>query len=149
VTAPSRPWLRPTLIGSAVVLALAGALTFEVVWTRPTRQAVDVFARLVSAANRGDEAEARRLCSARYLRDHRVEAAPGGGLVGLPRNINKNFQCWHQGRNVWICPTNRVGPVYQIVPESGGWRFDGPVALLMGRGEIVPYPEDSEADGSP
>ena len=57
--------------------------------------------------------------------------------MGIPRNINKNFQAWREGSNVWICPTNRIGPVYQFVFETGRWRFDGPVAILRARGEIV------------
>jgi hypothetical protein len=55
----------------------------------------------------------------------------------MPRNINKNFKAWREGPHVWICPTNRVGPVYQFVFENGGWRFDGPIAILRPWGEIV------------
>ena len=66
-----------------------------------------------------------------------MRPAHEGGIVGLPRNIHKNFQAWRQGPNVWLCPTNRVGPVYQFVRESGSWRFDGPVGILRGRGEFV------------
>jgi hypothetical protein len=58
--------------------------------------------------------------------------------VGLPRNIHKNFQAWRHGKDVWICPTDRVGPIYQFVFEAGAWRFDGPVGILRARGEIVP-----------
>jgi hypothetical protein len=67
--------------------------------------------------------------------------ADEGGIVGLPRSINKNFQAWRQGPNVWICPTNRVGPVYQFVLEGDDWRFDGPVGVLRPHGEFLPAGE--------
>jgi len=53
--------------------------------------------------------------------------------------VDKNFRTWREGPNVWICVTSRsssVRPVYQFVFENGGWRFDGPVAILK-QGEIV------------
>ena len=78
------------------------------------------------------------LCTARYLQAHPLAVAAEGGIVGIPRNINKNFQAWREGPNVWICPTNRIGPVYQFVFEKSDWRFDGPVGILRPRGEIVP-----------
>ena len=81
---------------------------------------------------------ARSLCSTRYLKTHPLAVAAEGGLVGIPRNINKNFKAWREGPNVWICPTNRIGPVYQFVFEDGGWRFDGPVGILRPWGEMVP-----------
>jgi hypothetical protein len=80
---------------------------------------------------------ARALCSARYLRSHTLALASEGGIVGIPRNINMHFQAWRQGPNVWICTRDRVGPVYQFVHDSGRWRFDGLVAILRPRGEIV------------
>jgi hypothetical protein len=61
--------------------------------------------------------------------------------VGLPRNIHKNFQAWRHGKDVWICPTDRVGPIYQFVYEADGWKFDGPAGILRARGEIVPAGE--------
>ncbi len=94
--------------------------------------------RRTPLANRQDVEAARRLCSSRYLRGHEVAPAPEGGLIGLPRNIHKNFQSWRRGHDVWICPTNRVGPIFRFVHEGGAWRFDGPVGLLRPRGEIVP-----------
>jgi hypothetical protein len=125
------------LIGAGVVAVLLGVLAFEVLWTRPVRRSVRTYNRLIDAANRQDLAEARRLCSARYLRTHDLEPAAEGGLVGLPRNIHKNFQAWRQGPNVWLCPTNRVGPVFQFVREGDDWKFDGPVGLLLPRGEMI------------
>ncbi|HMB02311.1 MAG TPA: hypothetical protein VKP69_01060 [Isosphaeraceae bacterium] len=135
---------RAALIGAAVALALGAGLAATALWTRPVRRAVATYTELISLANRpdlepGDRLDrARRLCSARYLRTHRLTPAGEGGIVGLPRNIHKNFQAWRQGPNVWICPTNRIGPVYQFVPEGKGWRFDGPVGVLRPRGEFVP-----------
>ena len=32
---------------------------------------------------------------------------------------------------------NRIGPVYQFIKENGHWRFDGLVAFLRARGEII------------
>ena len=47
-------------------------------------------------------------------------------------------------------PTNRVGPLYQFVFEAGAWRFDGPVGLLRGRGEVVPLADlTDETDPAP
>ena len=59
-----------------------------------------------------------RLCSSRYLSTRSLSLGPEGGIVGLPRTINKNFQAWREGPNVWICPTNRIGPVYQFVSRE-------------------------------
>jgi hypothetical protein len=117
------------------------------------RESVRVYTELIAAANRQDVEAAGRLCSARYLAGHPLRPARSGGLVGFPRNIpHQNFQAWREGPNVWICPTNRVGPVYQFVHERGGWRFDGPVGILRGRGQFVAMPEgmsegDSPSDG--
>lgn len=137
------PW-RPVALGVAITGALVAALIGVVTYTLPVRRSVSAYTELLGAANRRDLtneqrlALARRLCSARYLRTHALKVAPEGGLVGIPRNIHKNFQAWRQGPNVWICPTNRIGPVYQFVPEGKGWRFDGPVGVLRPRGEFVP-----------
>lgn len=110
-----------------------------------TRRAVATFAALVGAANAGDLDAIGPLCSARYLREHRPEAAPGGGVVGLPRNIHKNFQAWREGGVVLLCPSDRVGPVYRFVPEGGRWKFDGLAGLLRAGGRVEPAGED-EAD---
>ena len=84
-----------------------------------------------------------------------IPTAPDGGLVGLPRNIHKNFQVWRHGENVWLCPTNRIGPIYQFTFENKAWRFDGPVGVLMPGNRVerledagVAEPED-EARGIP
>ncbi|MEA2630674.1 MAG: hypothetical protein QOE66_893 [Chloroflexota bacterium] len=130
---------RAWLAAGATVLVLAAALTAEVITTRPVRRAVTAYTALLDAANRQDLDAVRRLCTARYLAAHEPEPAREGGVVGLPRNIHKNFRAWRHGPNVWLCPTNRVGPLYQFVFEAGSWRFDGPVGILRGRGEVVPY----------
>ncbi len=134
---------RQVLISGAVLLLAGAALAYELVSTRPVREAVRTYSELVSAGNRADLSEeqrlsaARRLCSARYLSTGSLSLGPEGGIGGLPRTINKNFQAWREGPNVWICPTNRIGPVYQFVAENGHWRFDGLIAILRARGEII------------
>lgn len=129
------PWL------AAVVLVLA-ALVGWIVWTAPERASVQNYTALLAAANRQDQAAARTLCTQRFSRLHSLEPAPDGGLVGLPRNIHVRFQTWRHGANVWLCPTNRLGPVYQFVHEEGAWRFDGPVGILAPpRGQFVPADE--------
>jgi hypothetical protein len=132
---------RRVLLGLAVAALLGAALAVVTVWTRPVREAVAAYTELLGAVNRQDLEGVRRVCSSRYLATHRLVAASEGGVVGMPRNIHKNFQAWRQGANIWLCPTNRVGPVYQFVREQGAWRFDGPVGLLRGRNEFVPSAE--------
>jgi hypothetical protein len=88
---------------------------------------------------------ARSLCSARYVQAHPLAVALEGGIIGIPRNINKNFKAWREGPNIWVCPRDRTGPVYQLVFENGGWRFDGLVAYLKPWGEIV---RSSESPGA-
>ena len=131
-----------------VILLLLGWLAYEIVASQPIRGAMYTCSELFTAANRPDLrpgerlATARALCSRRYLSTHKLEVAQDGqGLVGIPRNLSKNFQAWREGANVWICPTNRVGPVYQFVLEGGTWRFDGPVGILRPMGQIVPMDE--------
>lgn len=152
MTAPGRQLRKALLIGGGL-LALVAAVAAEVAWTRPVRESVGAYFELMNAANRGDLAEARRYCSARYLRTHDLRPAPEGGVVGLPRTIHKNYQAWRQGGVVWLCPTNRVGPLYQFVPEGGSWKFDGPIGLLRARGRIEIFPdpqtlEDSADEGT-
>ncbi len=61
---------------------------------------------LLTIANRPGVSEpdrlaaARKLCSHRYLLTHRlaVAGADDGGLVGLPRNFDKNFKASRRGR---------------------------------------------------
>ena len=136
-------WL---IVAAAVVLVLLGGLTYEVIATGPVRGAVRTCAELFSAANRPDLrreqriAAARALCTRRYLQTHKLDVADDGqGLVGVPRNLNKNFKAWRDGSDVWICPTNRIGPVYQFVLEDGAWRFDGPVGHPPALGRDDPH----------
>jgi hypothetical protein len=139
---------RRWLIGGVIILALAAALALEIITTRPVREAVHAYTALIAAANRQDLEAVRRLSTERYLKAHAPRAAAEGGVVGLPRNIHKNFQAWRHGSNVWICPSNRVGPLYQFVFEHGAWRFDGPIGILRPRGEIIPLAELPGAEGT-
>jgi hypothetical protein len=134
---------RSVLLAGAITLILLCGLAFEIITTQPVRGALRTCSELFTIANRPGISEAERLnaaralCSRRYLQTHELKVAHEGGIVGIPRNINKNFQAWREGPNVWICPTNRIGPVYQFVFEDGRWRFDGPVGILRARGEMV------------
>lgn len=141
MTAPRPAWVRPTLIGSAIVLVLLAAVVVEVRLTASVRGAVRAYTALISAANQGDLQSVRDLCSTRYLRRHHPTLAAEGGVVGLPRTIHKNFRAWRHGSYVWICPTNRVGPIYQFVPERGLWRFDGPIGLLQPGNQVLLNPD--------
>ncbi len=133
------------LVSAGLTALVLAGLAFEIITTQPVRGAVRTCTELFTIANRPGLSEvarlaaARKLCSSRYLQTHRLAVADpqDGGLVGFPRNVNKNFQAWREGPNVWICPTNRIGPVYQFVFENGAWRFDGPIAILRPWGEIV------------
>jgi hypothetical protein len=141
---------RIAFIAAAIAGILTAALALEVITTQPVRGAMRTCSELFTLANRPGLTDserieaARALCSARYLQNHPLVVAPGEGLVGIPRNINKNFQAWREGSNVWICPTNRVGPIYQFVHEGGRWRFDGPAGILRPWGEIVKTSELTE-----
>ncbi|MFI5459364.1 MAG: hypothetical protein ACHRXM_28395 [Isosphaerales bacterium] len=150
---------RIALISAAIVAILFAGLAFEVVTTQPVRGAMRTCSELFTIANRLEMANPARpeetktlleaasaLCSARYRRSNPLIAAAEGGLVGIPRNINKNFKAWREGPNVWICTTNRIGPVYQFVFEDGRWRFDGLVAILRPWGEIVRSSELADPD---
>jgi hypothetical protein len=134
---------RSVIVAVAIPLILLGGLAFEIIATQPVRRALRTCTELFTVANRPDLTDserlnaARALCSTRYLQTHHLALAAEGGIVGIPRNINKNFQAWREGPNVLICPTNRIGPVYQFVLENGQWRFDGPVGILRPRGEMV------------
>ena len=134
--------LRHYLIGTAVIVSGISLVVTMAIWTAPTRGAVRAYTQLLAAANAQDVETARRFCSVRYNASHTLRPAPDGGLVGLPRNIHKNFQTWKSGANVWLCPTNRVGPVYQFVSEGGSWRFDGPIGNLV-TGNVLVRLEDS------
>ena len=114
------------------------------VTTAPTRGAVRAYSRLLAAANSQDIDAARAVCSIRYNGTHSLKPAADGGIVNLPRNIHKNFKVWKSGPNVWLCPTNRTGPVYQFVNEFGEWKFDGPIGNLM-VGNVLVRLEDTGA----
>ncbi len=128
-------WIGLGLIAAAVAVGL------EIAWTSPVREAVRCYTELISAANRRDLGSARALCTVGYLAAHDLKLAKEGGMVGLPRNIHKNFQAWREGRDVWLCPTNRVGPVFRFVKASRGWKFDGVVGQLMPGGRVEPMEE--------
>lgn len=121
---------RRIVLGVALAALLAVPAAGVVRSLLMTRQAVASYARLIAAANAQDLDAVRAECSARYLREHEIVASEGGGVSGLPRGIHKNFRAWREGADVWLCPTDREGPVYRFVPEGGGFRFDGPVGLL-------------------
>jgi hypothetical protein len=141
---------RNIAAGAACVAVVAAVLAYEVVATRPVREAVRAYSELVTVANRPDLSAADRLeaarpyFSARYLATHTLETAREGGVVGLPRYINKNFQAWREGDAVWLCPSNRIGPVYQLVKEQGRWKFDGLVGILRSRNVLVPADDSPE-----
>ena len=139
--------LRPWLATVAAVAAASALLAFEIIATRPEREAVRSLSELTTLANLSnvpvDELTRRAglLCSRRYLETHDLEPAPEGGMIGFPRNLNKNFKVWREHGNVWIRPTDRVGPVYQFVEEAGRWKFDGPVGILDPQGAFIPAAE--------
>lgn len=139
-----RPIRSPgVLLGMAVGLALGTVVAAVAIWTAPVRGSVRAYTELIAAANQQDVARATALCTERFRARQTFKPAAEGGLVGLPRGIHPNFQAWRQGENVWLCPRNRVGPVYQFVLEGDAWRFDGLVGLLRGRGEFIRLPRDS------
>jgi len=140
---------RKPLIASVVVLALAalaGPATRAARSLRMTRGALATYAALLDAANVQDLGAVRSLCARGYLAGHPPAAAPGGGVVGLPRTIHRNFQAWRQVDEVWLCPTDRVGPVYRFVEEGGGWKFAGVVGLLRAGGRVERM--DGDRDGA-
>ncbi len=134
---------RIILLSAVIVLALLGGLAYEIISTQPVRGALRTCSELFTIANRTDLPDserltaARLLCSSRYLEKHPLALAAEGGIVGIPRNLNKNFKAWRTNAHIWICTSNRVGPVYQFVLQDGVWRFDGLVAILRPYGEIV------------
>ncbi len=109
---------------------------------RMTRGGVATFTNLLASGNAGDLDAVRSHFSRRYLESHRIERSTEGGVVGLPRIIHKNFQAWVEGDDVWLCPTDRVGPVYRFVLEGGAWKFDGLVGLLRAGGRVEPESEE-------
>lgn len=140
---PSR---KAVLIGIGVGVILLSVLIGVAVRTGPTRAAVRTYVALISAANQQDVAAAERLCSRRYLANHQLSLAPDGGIVNLPRNIHKNFKVWRAGPHIWLCPTNRGGPVYQFITEGHDWVFDGPVGILHYNGVVEPLDDTGAAE---
>jgi hypothetical protein len=140
---------RAWIVTAGVVTLLGVGLAAEIIATRPVRQSLTAYTALLVAANRQDVPAVCGLCSARYLQTHSPRPAPEGGIVGLPRNIHPNHRAWRHGDAVWICPTNRVGPIYQFVPEGGAWKFDGPAGILRGRGEVITGLDLSELESPP
>jgi hypothetical protein len=134
---------RIALIVAAGAMVLTAGLAFEIITTQPVRGALRTCSELFTIANRPDLqdserlAAARALCTDRYLRQHPLSIAPEGGLVNIPRNLNKNFKAWREGPNVLICTSNRVGPIYQFTYEGDRWRFDGLIGILRPWGEVV------------
>jgi hypothetical protein len=134
---------RSLAIAAAIIVLLAAGLAWEIITTQPVRGAMRTCSELFTIANRPDLTPtqrldaARALCSARYLRAHSLAVSAEGGIIGIPRNINMHFKAWREGPNVWVCPRDRVGPVYQFVHEAGRWRFDGPVALIQRSGAMI------------
>ena len=139
---------RPSRITLGILTLVAGALIVEAIRTAPVRDALRVFTRLVDAGNRGDLATVRSLCSSRYLRAHPPRLAAEGGMVGPPRRIHPNFLAWRHGPDVWVCPTDRqqARPVFQLIREGDGWRFDGPVGVLLVGNAFVPRPSGGDPD---
>lgn len=135
---------REWVIGPTVVAFVVLGLALVYVQTQPTRASVQTFSALIGAANRGDVRAAEPLCSKRYRQSHTIQAALGGGIEGLPRNIHKNFQVWRDGAIVLLCPTNRIGPVYRFVFEEAEWKFDGIAGLLQSDGLLRPLRDESE-----
>ncbi len=136
---------RWMIVAAAVVLILLGGLTYEVIATAPVRGAVRTCAELFSAANRPGLkpeqriAAAQALCTRRYLQTpqaRRRRRWPGARR--RPAQPQQELQGLAPWSDVWICPTNRIGPVYQFVLEDGAWRFDGPVGILRAWGEMIP-----------
>src|SRR4051794_4758512 len=98
---------RRFLLLSSILVVLAFPLGRMARSLAVTHRVVATYTALIAAANAQDLEAVRRRCTARYLRTHPLAPAPEGGVVGLPRNIHKNFQVWREGPDVWLCPTNR------------------------------------------
>ncbi len=130
-SADETPWR--TRAGVVAVCGV-GALLVAIVWiaavvTAPERDALRTYTRLVTAANRGDVEAVQGLCTTRFLSENPPRLADEGGLVGLPRAIHKNYQIWRSGRDIHICPSNRVGVVFRMVRSGEAWLFDGLVGV--------------------
>ncbi len=144
----ARPWWRSTTAAAVGVVALVASLLGAELWlTAPVRGAVRSYTELIAAANRGDLERVRALCTDAYLATHPLRLAPEGGVIGLPRGIHPNFKAWAHGPHIWLCPTNRVGPVYQFARTPGGWKLDALAGHLRAGNQFVPA--DAAADPGP
>ena len=132
-------WAMGLVVVAGLLVAPLSSLVRSL---RMTRGGMSTFTALLASGNAQDLDAVRSLCSRRYLASHPIRRSAEGGVVGLPRNIHKNFQAWREGGEVWICPTNRVGPVYRLALEGGSWKFDGLVGLLRPGGRVEPMDED-------
>jgi hypothetical protein len=139
--------VRYALTAAPVVAVLAGLLAYEIVSTRPVRDAVRAYSELIAVGNRPGMTEADRVEAARpYFSSRRlaqgpIRIAPEGGVEGLPRSVGRNFRAWRVGAEVWLCPTGRTGVVHRLVEEGGRWKLDGPVGYLRGPGDLIPAAE--------
>lgn len=136
----ARRWWLAGLVLALLMVPTSGIVRSLMV----TRRAVATFTSLVAAANAQDLDTARSLCSADYLRSHRLVVAEGGGVEGLPRGIHPNFRAWREKDQVWLCSGNRVGPVWRFVLEAGRWKFDGLAGLIRDGWNVEPA--DVQAD---
>ena len=125
--------IRSLIIGGVVVLLLIGGMAYEIVRTQPVRGALRTCSELFTAANRPDLrpeeriATARALCTRRYLSTHKLDVARDGqGLVGIPRNLNKNFKAWREGPTSGSARPTGSGPCTSSSSRTGpggsmGW----------------------------
>lgn len=125
------------------ILAVFALILWLAYKTRDSRAGIAAYSRLTVAVNKQDIEVVKNLCTERYVRTHSFRPAEEGGLVGFPRFIQKNFQAWREGDAVWVCPTNRVGPIYQFLKENGEWKYDGLIGLLRSGNTIIVLPEES------
>ena len=137
---------RMVIGGVAGVLVAVTSVVAMVIQTAPVRGVVRAYTEIAGAAHAGDLEHVRSLCSSRYLRTHRLEEAAEEGVKGVPRNLNKNFKAWREGEAVWLCPTSRMGPIYQFVKEGGSWKFDGPIGLMDAHGRVERMAEGAEVE---
>lgn len=133
------------LAAATCVLAVLALLALS---TRDSRAGIAAYTKLTVAVNSQKIEDVKKLCTRRFIQTHTFESAPEGGLVGFPRFIHKNFQAWREGDAVWVCPTNRIGPVYQFLKEDGEWKYDGLIGLLRSGNQMLVLPEESRQAGS-
>lgn len=149
---PHRSQKKLGMLGKwgAILTATAGllvALVWLAISTKESRAGVAAYTRLTAAVNAQDIESVKSMCTQRFIQTHTFQTAPEGGLVGFPRFIHKNFQVWREDDAVWVCPTNRVGPVYQFLKEDDQWKYDGLIGLLRSGHQILVLPEESRQSG--